>query len=207
MIGLPDGAAREGSAAGDVYASRSRVWSRLRPPRRPEYAALGIGIVLGVALTLLLLLAVAPQPSSALPQPRSGSDIMLSFNDAYLTQVVVTALNDASLPFDVTNVQAQIYPNNRISITGDLPGIPGIDRRFSAIANVYVRNGALAVRISDAYVGGLPLPGAVTTSLEKPINAQLQQMSDNLLPRDAGYTINSVSTTAHRITITIGRAD
>ncbi|HEY1391460.1 MAG TPA: hypothetical protein VGF38_23185, partial [Ktedonobacterales bacterium] len=53
----------------------------------------------------------------------------------------------------------------------------------------------------SAQVGGLPLPSAITSALERPMNERMQAVSAVLLP--PGYVMTAISTTEHHLLMTI----
>src|SRR5262249_177392 len=104
----------------------------------------------------------------------------------------------------ISNVKTQINPGNQLLFSGDVNAL-GATRPFSATADVFVKNGALAIGINAIRVVGLPVPDALTSALEGSINNQLRQPRTSCLPPNSGYAIKSVSTSAHRMTIYIGK--
>lgn len=175
--------------------------------RRPQLWGCGgaaLGLLLGVVLTLLALVVLAPRPAPASPiAPGSGSAIGISIDDAYLTDVVANAVKGASLPIQLSNVRAEIQPNNQVTLSGNASGPLSTSTPLVAVGQVSAQSGQLSMHILRAYVGGLPLPATVTMALEQPINSNLAQANQTFLP--PGYVISGVSTTEHHLQMTIAK--
>lgn len=175
--------------------------------RRPQLWGCGgaaLGLLLGVVLTLLALIVLAPRPAPASPiAAGASSDIGVSIDDAYLTDVVASAVKGASLPIQLSNVRAEIQPNNQVTLSGNAAGPLSTTTPLVAVAQVSAQSGQLSMNILRAYVGGLPLPSSMTRALEQPINSNLAQANQSYLP--PGYVISGVSTTEHRLQMTIAK--
>ncbi len=189
-----------------TYNDRTRTYTPRRTSGGCGTALLGgvIGLVLGVLLMLGYLLLFAPAPRQAAPAASGNDPVTITLDDAYVSQLVATSLTKTQPSFDVSNVQTQINPGNQLLISGNVNTL-GAPRPFSATADVLVSNGALAARITGVQLVGLPVPGTLTSALQTSINNQLRQSSASFLPPNSGYAIKRVTTSAHRMTISIGK--
>jgi hypothetical protein len=163
-----------------------------------------IGLVLGVLLMVGYWLLFAPAPRQAVPAASGSDPVTITLDDAYVSQVVSTSLTRTQPSLGLSNVRTQVNPGNQLLISGNV-NMLGAARPFTANADVFVKNGALAIRITAVQLGGLPVPDTLTSALEGSINNQLRQTSASFLPPNSGYAVKSVSTTAHRMTIFIGK--
>jgi hypothetical protein len=163
-----------------------------------------IGLVLGVLLMVGYLLLFAPAPRQAVPGTSANDPVTITLDDAYVSQVVAASLAQSQPSLAVSNVKTQINPGNQLLISGNANAL-GAARPFSATADVFVKNGALAMSINAIQLVGLPVPDTLTSTLEGSINTQLRQTSTSFLPPNSGYAIKGVTTSAHRMTIHIGK--
>jgi hypothetical protein len=170
-----------------------------RQPERPWYAApstargrgvaLGLGLVLGVGLTLLAQILLAPQPAAVHPASEQEG-VAITVDDATLTRLAAAGIARAGLPFAVTNVQAHVLPSNVVTISGDVPalGLFG-PRRLAASAQVVPTAGRLALHITNASVGGLTLPSALTGVLESALDDRLATLTDTFTVLGTHYQV------------------
>lgn len=183
--------------------------SRLPMPQRASGCGMAlvtgiIGVVLGVLLMVGYLLLFAPAPRQAVPGTSGNDPVTITLDDAYVSQVVAASLAQSQPSLAVSNVKTQINPGNQLLISGNVNAL-GAARPFSTTADVFVKNGALAMSINTIQLVGLPVPDTLTSALEGSINTQLRQTSTSFLPPNSGYAIKSVTTSAHRMTIHIGK--
>lgn len=190
-----------------IEGPSNTIWNA--QPAQRQFALLGcgglvFGLVIGALLTILGLIALAPQPQPATPNPaRTAGNLTITMDDVYLTQVVGSAVSQASLPISLSDVQVEILPDDRVKISGNARTlIPGTNQMV-ATAQIETRSGTLALHILSAKIGGLTLPAAITSALERAINAKLAEMIQELVPQ--GYTISGVSTTEHQLRMDISR--
>lgn len=185
-------------------------YSEPTPTRAPQggcgmaLLAGAIGLALGALLVVGYLLLYAPTPPKAVPAASGSTPVTITLDDTYVSQVVAASLTKTQPSLAVSNVQTQINPGNQLLISGEV-NVLGAARPFSATADVFVNNGALAIRITAIQIVGLPVPDSLASALEGSINTQLRQTSAAFLPPNSGYTIKSVSTAAHRMTISISK--
>jgi hypothetical protein len=174
-------------------ASRPKVWG---------CGGLLIGLVIGVLATLLGLFVFAPRPQVASPDTGEASgELGISLDDVYLTQILSDAMSSSTLPIQLSNIQAEILPGDQIQLSATTSGQFPISAPLVATAQLQLESGQPTIHFVSAQVGGLPLPAAITTALEQPINTKLTQTMANLLP--PGSTVTGLSTTAHHLLMTI----
>lgn len=180
-----------------------------RQPTHRRAVAWGVGgFAIGALFVLVLLLLFAPAPQAVKSSPPVGSPaISVTMNDTFLTQLVRTGIAEAHLPIALTNIQAHIEPNNRIAISADTVGLPSIlPSQLNASGQLYVANGKALINITHAGIGGLSLPGALTTALQTALNAQLVPLETNLVPTSTPYQITSISTHSGLLTMNLSPA-
>jgi len=173
--------------------SRPKIWG---------CGGLLIGLLIGVLATLLGLFALAPRPRAASPEVgMPGGELGISLDDVYLTQLLSDAMSSSTLPIHLSNIQAEILPGDQIKISATTSGQFPISAPLAATAQLRLTSGQPTIHFVSAQVGGLPLPAAITTALEQPINTKLAQTMTNLLP--SGSTVTGLSTTEHHLLMTI----
>ena len=179
-------------------------------PAIPRPALLGCGgllagLILGALLMLVGLIAFAPRPQAAAPGSADpNGDLTITMDDAYLTQVLGSAISQSSLPISLSNVQAEIQPNNLVKISADTSGAFPVGVPLTALTELSVQSGHLAMRIVSAQVGGLPLPAGVVSALEQQFNSRLMQAGSVLLP--SNYMVTAIHTTEHRLQMSIAQS-
>jgi len=158
------------SRAGAGRAPRERLWPA---------GCLGVGIGALVSLCgllALIALLVSGGKLPALPDQRAPEDIIITVQEAYLTDAV--AQNMPALPSALaTDVQLDLQPGGIIAFTSrlrsTLPGI-GPEGSASGVIHLDVRDGDLIVSFSDMKVLGFSLP-ALTTTLANEMMAGMNQ--------------------------------
>lgn len=176
-----------------TLASRPKIWG---------CGGLLIGLVIGVLVTLFGLFALAPRPQVASPVSSvPGGELGISLDDVYLTRILSDAMSGSTLPIHLSDIHAEIQPGNLIKLSGSASGQFPISAPLVATAQLRLQAGKPTIHFLSAQVGGLPLPGAITAALERPINAKLAQTMADLLP--PGSTVTGLSTTEHHLLMTI----
>ena len=183
---------------------REEVRSLAPRPALWGCGGLVVGAVIGAVVLALALFAFGPRPEAASPGVGSQyGNLSINMDDAYLTRQVSAAVSQANLPIKLSNVQAEILPDEQVKISGDTTGSFPIGAHLEAVAQLRIVNGQLALHIINAQIGGLPLPASLASALEKPMNAKLQQVSAYLLP--AGYQITAISSSEHPLQMIISQ--
>ncbi len=176
-----------------TLASRLKIWG---------CGGLVIGLVIGALATLLGLFALAPRPQVASPVSSvPGGELGISLDDVYLTQLLSGAMSGSTLPIHLSNIQAEILPGDQIKISATTTGQFPINAPLAATAQIRLASGQPTIHFIRVQVGGLPLPAAITTALEQPINTKLAQTMANLLP--PGSTVTGLSTSEHHLLMAI----
>jgi hypothetical protein len=161
---------------------------------RPQSFILGLVCVgLGVVLTLASLTLFAPQPAAIRPSPGSAA-LVVTMDDTLLSQAVGNGLATAQLPVIFRGAQAHAAAHNQMSVSAQADFLV-VTVPVVATAQLMVANGHLTVHTIMAKIGGLALPGVVTSALDTQINRQLARATPGLLPRGSHYTLTGVTTT------------
>ncbi|HKW21428.1 MAG TPA: hypothetical protein VJO13_08645 [Ktedonobacterales bacterium] len=163
---------------------------------------LAVGAVIGALLMLLALIAFAPRPQAASPGAGGqNGNLVINMDDTYLTTQVSAAVSQANLPIALSNIKAEILPGNQVKISADTDSAFPLDAHLDSVAQVRIESGQLAMHLISAQIGGLPLPAAITSALERPMNERMQAVSAVLLP--PGYVMTTISSTEHHLLMTI----
>lgn len=159
------------------YRPEAGAWQRERRGCRAGLiTALAGGLLVGIALTLLVQLLWVPGPTVPAASQTAG-DATLTVDDAFLSQLASDALAQAQLPFDVSNVRVHVRAANVMTVTaatnagGLLPA-----RELNVTGQLAARGGRVSLHVTQATVGGLPLPPLVDAALEQALNARLADM-------------------------------
>jgi hypothetical protein len=190
---------------GKHFAKRGMgAWSAAPRTSWWGLGGLAAGALLGALLMLLILLAVAPHPAPAAPvSGKENGNLSITMDDAYLSQVVASAIKGASPPITLRDVQTEIQPGNRVKITARTDGSFPIGAQLTAVGQLAVESGRLVMHVMSATVGGLALPAGLAHELEAPVNSQLAEVSAFLVPPHLNIT--ALSTTEHHLRMTISR--
>lgn len=163
---------------------------------------LAVGAVIGALVMLLALIAFAPRPQAASPGAGGqNGNLIINMDDTYLTTQVSAAISQAKLPIALSNIKAEILPGNQVKISADTASAFPLGAHLEAVAQVRIESGQLAMHLISAQIGGLPLPSAITSALERPMNERMQEVSAVLLP--PGYVMTTISSTKHHLLMTI----
>jgi len=163
---------------------------------------LAVGAVIGALVMLLALIAFAPRPQAASPGAGGqNGNLVINMDDTYLTTQVSAAISQAKLPIALNNIKAEILPGNQVKISADTNSAFPLGAHLEAVAQVRIESGQLAMHLISAQIGGLPLPAAITSALERPMNERMQEVSAVLLP--PGYVMTTISSTEHHLLMTI----
>jgi hypothetical protein len=161
-----------------------------------------VGAVIGALVMLLALIAFAPRPQAASPGAGGqNGNLVINMDDTYLTTQVSAAISQAKLPIALSNIKAEILPGNQVKISADTDSAFPLGAHLEAVAQVRIESGQLAMHLISAQIGGLPLPSAIASALERPMNERMQKVSAVLLP--PGYVMTAISSTEHHLLMTI----
>lgn len=202
--------------------SPDAIWRRLREsrpylqahdilltrhaPARTRLMWGGIGLILGIILTAVVLIVMAPQPS-AVVSPSTTGNISITLDDAALSDLTAAGLTQAKLPFTVTNVQAQIHPDNVVDITGDVPLLGGIVlRRLAITAMLGVEQGHVTLQVQRASVGGFGLPAVLVSAFETSFNARSAELTKPLDIQGTRYEVSGITSAEGKLTLNLARA-
>jgi hypothetical protein len=181
--------------------SATRGW--LRKPPLGTIGKMAAGLVLGVILTVAVLVLWAPTPQPLAAAAPTGSDITISVSDAYLSRTAGLAISHAQLPVTIGNVQAHTEPGNQLTFSGQADALFGfVQRPLAATSQLTAEHGHLALHITNATVGGLPLPAPVTGLLESAVNTQLANVTNQLTSGNSHLVVTGVATGGSQVTIT-----
>lgn len=163
-----------------------------------------VGAIIGAVVLALALFAFGPRLEPASPGVGGQyGNLSINMDDAYLTRQVSAAVTQANLPISLSNVQTEILPGEQVKISADTTGSFPVGAHLEAVAQLRIANGQLALHISDARIGGLPLPASLASALERPMNEKMQEVSAYLLP--PGYHITAISSSEHHLQMIISQ--
>jgi len=154
----------------------------------------GIGIVASLCgLAGLIVLTLSGGTLPALPNSHPSEDIIITVQEAYLTQTV--AQNLPALPSGLaSDVELDLQPSNALVFTGRLRStLPGIALQgdVSGVIHLAVRDGQLAVSFSDLKVLGFALP-AIGNTLANEMMAGMNQTLNSQLREGLGQDFRLV---------------
>ncbi|HEU5438710.1 MAG TPA: hypothetical protein VFU88_05430 [Ktedonobacterales bacterium] len=163
-------------------------------------AVLLAGLLVGAGLTLLVQVLWVPGP--AMPAaPRAAGDATLTVDDAFLSQLAAGGLAQGQLPFSVSNVRVRVQAGNVMTMTGTTSPaglLPA--RELSVTGQLAASGGRVSFHVTQATVGGLPLPPPVDAALEQALNARLATLADILQVGNTHYSVTGVRTTDGQLT-------
>jgi hypothetical protein len=164
-------------------------------------AMLVIGLLVGAGLTLLVQLLWVPGP--AVPAaPQTAGTATLTVDDAFLSQLAAGGLAQAQLPFGVSNVLVHVQAGTTMTLAGTTsPTGPLPARELSVTGQLAASGGRVSLHVTQATVGGVPLPPPVDAALEQVLNARLATLADRLQVGATRYTVTGVRTTDGQLTV------
>ncbi len=164
------------------------------------------GMLLGIVLTLALLVFLAPGPQPVPTRSTAVPDLTITVSDNYIARAASTALSRAQLPVAIGNVRAQTAPGNQLTFSGNAQVFFGLAQpSLSATSQLEATGGHLAVHITRANLGGLPLPSLATSAMEGTIDAQLASTMSALTPPGQHYLVTGVTTGSQQVTIDLAQ--
>lgn len=182
--------------------NRKQVEKRLDMSLLGTIGKIAAGVLLGIALTLGVLVFLAPGPQPAQTATATTPDISVTVSDAYLTRAAGAAISQAQLPVTIGHVRASIAPGDQLTLSGNAEAVFGlVQRPLAATSQLEATNGHLAIHITNATLGGMPLPSPVTAVLENSVNTQLTNAMTGLVPGNQHYVVTGVTTGSHLVTI------
>lgn len=181
---------------------------RFSEPRRVGCLAwVLIGFVLGALAIVFVLVALPPrQPAAPPPAASSAGHITVTLDDATITQLVATGVQNAHLPVAVSNVRAHIQDGGTLAIGGDA-ALPLVGTRpFETTAQLAVANGRLTAHLTQGSVGDLSLPAPSLAALESALNERLATHDFAIFPGGPNYHITGLTSSDGRLTLFLASA-
>lgn len=178
-----------------------RSWQQSGPqpraPRAPRGWLAGVlaivGFIVGCALASLVAMAVfAARPAPISSATTGVAALKVTFTDGLLTTAMTS--NPQSGGVSLAQARAHIQANGDIIISGVLSGTPvGAGSVVTVVAQPYVSQNTLAVKILRASVGGFAVPPAALNPLRDQINQQLAKSSHISLGVGQGLAVSDVT--------------
>jgi len=158
-----------------------------------------IGIAAGIGATLLFLLVISgnkPLLPVATPStsPTPGS-ITVQADSKVVASALQTALQDAQIPGNISNIQVQFTSGDQMTVTGDyVYKVLGVNviNPFTLELQIVVNACQLKIHILQANFANLPVTGFIAL-FEDRINQKLNP-SSSTLPGNIEYCIVDVHT-------------
>jgi hypothetical protein len=156
------------------------------------------GILLGTVL--LAVAQVFFLPPGPLPQPSSSNvDLIILFRNGFLTRELQTQLAQVQSPVPLQGLIVQTEPNQNLVLAGTLSAANGA---LTVPARIVLRPTVIQNRVNVSVVqvqaGTLKLPGSLFSTLEGPINRQLNQALGQ-----TSYRIVGISTTVDGLLVDV----
>lgn len=183
-----------------------RPLQQLREPRRPRPALwAALGFLAGVILTAILalgLLAPAPAPTES---PTTNAALKVTLTDALLTNSLNAAPPSGSVT--LTRNRVHIQSNGQIVVSGTLSaGALTSGSPYTIVAQPYVNQNTLTVKVLRASVSGLALPTIALGPIQGQLNQQLAQSSRISLGVGQALVVSGVGFANGAMTITYATA-
>lgn len=158
-----------------------------------------IGIAAGIGATLLFLLLIsgnkAPLPvATPAASPTPGS-VTVQADATLVASALQSALQDAQIPGNVSNIRVQFASGDQMTVTGDyMYKVPGLNvtNPFTLTMQPVVSQCQLQIHILQAHFANLPVTGLVALFEDK-INQQLLSAT-SALPGHIEYCMVAVHT-------------
>lgn len=180
-------------------------------PRGRRVGLWAVGaFVAGCVLTAIIASALlAPAPAPSAPAQTNGAALKVTLTDALLTTAMTSRQGTNATPGAVTLAQprAHIQANGEITISGVLQGAPMAPGSvITVVAQPYVSQNTLAVKMLRASVAGIALPPSLLNTLRDQINQQLAQSSHVSLGVGQSLVVSGVSFADGSMTISYAPA-
>lgn len=153
-----------------------------RSPRRfvAGWGCLGValGFLAGVIVTALLALALFAAPPAPAASGSAGAvALKVTLTDTLLTKQLVDAQRAATGGV-LAQPRVHVQADGRIVISGVLQGSGAFTgATATVVARPYVSQGRLAVTLTNATIGGFPVPLAAVSAVRDQMNQQLARAS------------------------------
>lgn len=181
-----------------------------QPRGRRSGLWVALAFVAGCVLTAIIALAaLAPAPAPSASAQNSGAALKVTLTDALLTTAMSSSQGTSQTASAVTLAQprAHIQANGDITISGVLQGTPMASGSVvTIVAQPYVSQNTLAVKVLRASVAGIALPPSLLNTLRDQINQQLAQSSHVSLGVGQGLVVSGVSFTDGSMTLSYAPA-
>ena len=151
-----------------------------------------MGFIVGCVLTALVAMAaLAPTPAPASART-GGAALRVTLTDSLLTTAMDSGQQSSAL--SLSQARAHIQSNGRIIISGVLQGSPlGAGNDVTVVAQPYVSQNALAIKVLRASVSGFAVPPATLATLTDQVNRQLTHSSHVSLGVGQNLVVSTVT--------------
>lgn len=184
-----------------------RGYAPQRAPRRlgGPWGCLGValGFVAGAVVTALLALALfAAPPAPSVTSAAGAVALKVTLTDTLLTAQLVEAQRNAAGDA-LAQPRVHVRADGRIVVSGRLPDAGSFSGAMATVvARPYVSQGKLAVTLTNATVGGVPVPLAAVSAVGERINQQLARASRLSAGAGASLEVSAVSFSDGAMTLT-----
>jgi hypothetical protein len=172
----------------------SQDWPALLHDRR-ALTLIAFGLLLGVFVVLVAQALVATEP---LPLPAitdNNPDITVTLTPGLLTALVRQSIAAGNSPVPLKNVRVETSAGE-LTVLGDVD-VLGHSVGSRIVMTPYVQDGQLRMKMREARLGPLPVPGNLERIAEGPINARVAAATSGL-----PATITGVQATDRGLTVT-----
>lgn len=189
-----------------AWPPRAGQFAPQQPYRRVGALWIGVAFVVGAVLSAILALALlAPAPAPNVPAQTNGAALDVTLTDSLLTTALRSSSGGGALT--LSQPRAHIQASGEITITGVLHGTPLADGSVvTVVAQPYVNQNTLAVKVLRASVANVALPPTTLDSLRDQINQKLAQSSHVSLGIGQGLVVSGASFTDGAMTLSYAPA-
>lgn len=182
----------------------TRASRRARPAPRAG-CGLWLGVVGAFVAGMIVSAALfgaffAPQALSSTPGAQTDGALKVTITDSFLRKALAASDNRS-----LTNIQAHIQTDGRLTISGVLQGtVFGAGHTAVVVLAPAVSQGALTVTAISGSIGGFALPAIALTPIASAVNKQLAQGSRVSLGGGASLTARGIAFADGQMTISYG---
>lgn len=156
-------------------------------------ALLAIGVAVGALLTSAILALSPGEPEGASGAADPNADITVTFTPGLLTALIRQSMAQGAIAAPLDNVRVATE-NGRLVLLGDV-AVLGHGVGGSIEMEPYVQDGQLRLRVVQAHLGRLPVPGGLERIVEGPINTRVAAAVSGLPATVTGVQVSDAGLT------------